>query len=109
MGWNTLIGDNFSIPFSEENCWQVPHENCWDGKKFKWFSQLTLISYIFTFPETVQKCWTKPHQSCQQIEEEKCAEVPREHCKDVQVKVAKNYCNKKDLNPLEALNKIVDH
>ena len=72
-------------------------------------NQIILENYYVALSETVQKCWKKPQQHCQQVEEEKYTEVPREHCKDVVVKVAKIYCNKKDLDPLEALSNIVDN
>ena len=92
----------------EENCWQVPHENCWE--------------------ETVQKCWTQPQEQCHQVrhqspdqlsvscsicpvlqvEDQKCDEVPQEHCKEVPVKVARKYCNAKN-NPLGELSDLVQH
>ena len=34
MALKPFIGDNcYSLLLLEENCWQVPHEKCWDGKR----------------------------------------------------------------------------
>ena len=47
-------------------------------------------------------CYRRNHSSIVSEGIKECPEVLSEDCKDVLVKVAKNYCNKKDLDPVYA-------